>query len=229
MNQTGTPYVLARELRDIPEEVRAAPAPLVPWFPEPFALRAVDADGDDPATIASWMARPHLVDTWEQDWPVERWHRHLTAQLTGTYSLPCVLSLDFAGVDRPELGVRDVAYVELYRPAKDEIARLYDAGPTDIGFHIATADPELTGKGVISRWIGLLGEAVWDQDPDCRRLLCEPDHRNPRMRRALVKNGWTELGEFDIRPTRRIALHVLPRTPDDAPTLRTGPVTPKTG
>lgn len=225
MNPTGTPRVettsrLARELTDIPDEIRRAPAPVVPEFGAPYSLRVVDADGSDPAMITEWMSRPHLVQTWEQDWPLERRLDNLTAQLAGTYSRPCVLGVDFAALDRPEIGHREVAYVELYRPAKDEIGRLYHAGPRDMAFHIATAETVLLGKGVVSGWIGLLPGAIWAAEPECRRLLCDPDHRNLPMRKALEKNGWQLLGEFDVRPDRRIALYVLPREPQDMPALR---------
>ncbi|MBF6167459.1 acetyltransferase [Streptomyces gardneri] len=220
MNPTGTPYVLKRELTDIPDDVRAAPAPVIPDFPEPFALRVADPDSDDPATIAEWMSLPHLARTWEQPWPPERRRADIAAQLAGTYSRPCIVSFDFAAIDLPELGRREVAYVELYRPAKDECARFYHADPRDMAFHIATADQNVIGRGVMSKWIGLLAEGIWAAEPECRRLMGDPDHQNISVRRALAKNGWLELGEFDVRPGRRIALCTLPREPQDVPAIR---------
>lgn len=220
MTPTGTPLVLARELITISDEVRAAPAPVLPEFPAPFSLRAVEITGADPATITEWMARPHLVQTWEQDWPLDRRRAHLAAQLAGSYSLPCILGFDFAALDRPELGRREVAYVELYRAAKDEIGGLYHADARDMAFHIATADLNLIGKGLMSTWIGHLANGIRSAEPECRRLMCDPDYRNAPMRKALEKNGWQLVGEFDVRPDRRIALYTLPRTPADLPTVR---------
>ncbi|GAB4583134.1 GNAT family N-acetyltransferase [Nocardia sp. IFM 10818] len=215
-----TPYVLARELTDVPDEVRTAPAPVVPVFPEPFSLRLVDVDSEDPRTITEWMRRPHLLETWEQDWPVERRHADCAAQLAGTFSRPCLLGYDFAALGDPETGRRDVAYVELYRPAKDEIATLYRADPRDMGFHIATADTRLLGRGVMSAWMRQLVERLFETEPECRRVMCEPDYRNTPMRKALEKNGWQHLGDFDIRPDRRISLYTLLRDPADLPVLR---------
>lgn len=215
-----TPYVLARELTDLPAEVRTAPAPVIPEFDAPFALRLADLASGDPETVTEWMARPHLLETWEQAWTAERRRLDWTAQLAGTYSRPCLLSYDFAALGQPELGVLDVSYVELYRPAKDEIARLYEADPHDVGFHIATADTRLLGRGIVSEWMNQLGRRVLETDPRCRRLMCEPDYRNTPMRKALEKNGWQNLGEFDIRPDRRIALYTLTRDAADQPVLR---------
>ncbi|MEV6323074.1 GNAT family N-acetyltransferase [Nocardia sp. NPDC051787] len=220
MNPTDMEYTLARELTDLPDEVRAAPAPVIPDVSEPFGLRLVDSAGDDPETIAEWMSRPHLLSTWEQPWPASRRRADCRAQLAGTYSRPCILSLDYAAIDRPELGRRDIGYLELYRAAKDEIARLYVADPHDIGFHIATADPELLGRGVIPAVMMQLMAAIFAADPRCRRIMGDPDHRNAAVLRAAEKEGWQHLGLFDVRPDRRIALVTLPRTPQDIPSIR---------
>ncbi|MEV6771194.1 GNAT family N-acetyltransferase [Nocardia sp. NPDC051030] len=218
MNRTT--YVLVRELTDIPDEVRAAPAPVIPEFAAPFSLRPVDIEGSDPETITEWMHRPHLLETWEQDWDIERRYADCTAQLAGTFSRPCILGYDFTALGLPELGPREVAYVELYRPAKDEIARLYEADPRDMGFHIATADTNLLGRGVMSRWMRQLAERILATEPECLRVMCEPDYRNTPMRKALEKTGWHHLGDFDIRPDRRISLYAFPRDAADLPVIR---------
>ncbi|MEV0252308.1 GNAT family N-acetyltransferase [Nocardia sp. NPDC050712] len=220
MNPTGTPHALPRELTDIPDAVRRVPAPVLPTFEAPFTLRPAGSTDEDAALITEWMSRPLLVQTWEQDMPLAWRQANLAAQLAGTYSLPCVLGYDFTAADRPDLGRREVGYVELYRAAKDEISTLYHAHPHDMAFHIATADPNLVGKGIMSTWMRRLAEGVLAAEPECRRLMCDPDYRNGPMRRALEKIGWQLLGEFDIRPDRRIALYTLPREPADLAVLR---------
>jgi RimJ/RimL family protein N-acetyltransferase len=212
-----TPHVLKRELIDIDDDVRAAPPPVVPVFEPPFSLRLVDPNGTDPEMLATWMSLPHLVDTWEQPWSAEQWRTDSAARLAGDYSRPCILSVDLSvfadnkGLTGSDEGMTEVAYVELYRAARDENATVYNAEPRDMGFHIATARTELLGRGVISTWMGLLADAIWSADPLCRSIIVDPDHRNTFMRRALVKKGWHELGEFDVRPDRRIALYSLIR------------------
>lgn len=207
----GTPdgYTIGREITDVGADVVAAGGPVVPVLTGRFRLRAVDPTGDDPAMLVSWFARPHLVETWEQEWSEAKWRADSTHRLAGDYSRPLIVSLDGA----------EIGYVELYRPARDEIARLYPVDPYDMGIHIATADPALTGRGVMSGWLAELAQALFDADSRCRRVVLEPDARNSRIRRALTRHGWTDAGEFDVRPDRRIALHILGRTPADVPQL----------
>ncbi|TCJ94303.1 GNAT family N-acetyltransferase [Nocardia alba] len=215
MNPAGTPTALPREQTDLPAEVAATPAPALPVFAAPFSLRPADPDSADPETLAEWMTRPHLLESWEQDWDAERRRDNFRAQLAGTYSIPCILSLDFAVLGEPELGMREVAYVEFYRAAKDEIGRFYDSDPGDIGFHIATADTAVIGKGIMSGWISAMTTAVFAADPTCRRVLADPDHRNVAIARGLAKAGFRLIGEIDVRPDRRISLQYVPRTPHD--------------
>ncbi|WP_410873979.1 GNAT family N-acetyltransferase [Nocardia sp. A7] len=217
MNPAGTPTALPREQTDLPAETAAAPAPVLPVFAAPFSLRLADPDGTDPELLAEWMTRPHLLETWEQDWDAQRRRENFRAQLAGTYSRPCILSLDFAVLGEPELGVRDIAYLEFYRAAKDEIGRFYDSDPSDIGFHIATADTAVIGKGIMSAWISTMVTAVFAADPHCRRVMGDPDHRNVAIARSLTKAGFQLVGEIDVRPDRRIALYAASRMPADLP------------
>ncbi|MGV9712552.1 GNAT family N-acetyltransferase [Gordonia sp. NPDC003424] len=202
-------YSIGREITDVPAEVAAAGPPVVPELTGRFRLRPADPDGTDPAMLVGWFSRPHLVATWEQEWSVQRWRDDIAHRLAGNYSRPLIVALD--GVE--------MGYIELYRPARDEIARIYPADPYDMGLHIATADVELTGRGMMSDWMAELAQRIFDADERCRRVVLEPDARNSRIRRALTKRGWSDLGEFDVRPDRRIALHILGRTPSDVPEL----------
>ncbi|MFT3898737.1 MAG: GNAT family N-acetyltransferase [Gordonia sp. (in: high G+C Gram-positive bacteria)] len=199
--------VIAREVRDVDPAVVAAGPPVIPNLAGRFRLRLVDPDGDDPTMLADWFARPHLVQTWDQPWSAETWAADTRTRLAGDYSRPLVVSHDG----------RDVAYLELYRVARDEIARLYRTDPYDTGLHIATADTSLLGRGVMSGFMGDLVEAVFADEPRCRRVVAEPAAENTRMRRALVKQGFVELGDFQIRPDRRITLCVRGRSPLDVP------------
>lgn len=219
-----TSHVLQREIVDVGDDIRAAGPPVVPTFTSGYSLRLVDPDSADPDTIASWMSLPHLVESWEQPWTREEWRADSAARLAGDYSRPCILGVDLSQLDgfdapppRGDLpadnapGMTEVAYVELYRAARDENARVYDAAPSDMGFHIATGPTEYLDRGIISEWMAQLADAIFAADTHCETIIVDPDHRNTRMRRALQKRGYTELGEFDVRPGRRIALHTMTR------------------
>lgn len=199
--------VLARELKDLPQDVLDVPAPPIPKVAAPYRVRVVDAEGPDTATITGWMNQPHLAQAWEYDWPQERWYRHLRAQLDGTYSRPLIAEYDG----------RPVAYLEIYRTAKDQIAGCYDAHPHDIGMHAAIAVTSMIGKGVGPRLLPQLVSSVFEVEPLCRRMVFEPDYRNTAMRRLSAYGGGVFLGEHWMRADRRIALYVVPRTREDLP------------
>lgn len=199
----GTP-VLKRELIDIADEVRAVDAAPIPVLADPYDIRLADA-AVDAELISEWMNRPHLVEAWEYDWPPQRWQRYLQAQLDGRYSRPLIAS--FRG--------NPAGYVELYRAAKDSIAPCYAADPHDIGIHAAIADLGLVNRGLGPTLLPRIVAGMFEHDPDCRRIMFDPDHRNTGARRLCEWAGCEFLGEHQMS-NRRMALYALPRTPGDA-------------
>jgi len=199
--------VLPRELTSIPDAVRAVGAPPTPILAEPYDIRLAAADADA-EMVSEWMNRPHLVEAWEYDWPPERWHRYLSAQLDGQYSRPLIGS--FRGAP--------FGYIEVYRAAKDSIAPRYDADPHDIGLHAAIADPKYVNRGIAPIVLPRLVASVFEFEPRCRRIMFDPDHRNTGARRLCEYAGCTFLGEHDMA-NRRMALYALPRTPSDVPAV----------
>lgn len=198
---TGVPAAaLPRELTDISEAVRKVPPPPVPDLLPPYTVRVADPDGADAEIVAEWMNRPHLATTWEYDWPVTRWRNHLRAQVDGAYSLPLILSIDH--VDR--------GYLEIYRAAKDAIARCYDSQPYDLGLHGAIADEEFMHRGLGALMLTKVVASLLVKDPACQRIMFDPDHRNTTVRRLCESLGCEFLGEHDM-PNRRMALYALER------------------
>ncbi|HET6734545.1 GNAT family N-acetyltransferase [Mycobacterium sp.] len=196
--------VLPRELPSVSDSVRAVGAPPTPILAEPYAIRLADPDGDA-EMISEWMNRPHLAEAWEYDWPPQRWHRYLRAQLDGEYSRPFIGS--FRGAP--------FGYIELYRAAKDSIAPRYDAEPHDIGLHAAIAELKFVNRGIGPILLPRLVASVFELEPQCRRIMFDPDHRNSGARRLCEYAGCTFLGEHDMS-NRRMALYALPRSPSDA-------------
>jgi RimJ/RimL family protein N-acetyltransferase len=195
---TDTGYRLARELADVPDEVVAVPRPPTPTLDPPYAIRV--AGPADAPLVAEWMNRPHLAQAWEYDWPVERWRRHIEAQLAGSYSLPLIGS-------RHDV---DGGYLELYRAAKDSIAPCYDCDPYDLGLHAAIADASVVNRGFGPLLLPRIIASVFRVEPRCQRIMFDPDHRNSAARRLCEFVGCTFLGEHDMA-NRRMALYSLPR------------------
>ncbi|OBG26602.1 GNAT family N-acetyltransferase [Mycobacterium sp. E3198] len=201
--------ILPRELTDITDEVRNVPPPPgVAEVPPPYAFRLADPDADA-EMVAEWMSRPALAEAWESAWPAERWRRHLRAQLDGNYSRPFFASQDG----------EDHAYIELYRAAKDSIATRYEADPYDLGIHAAIADEEFANRGIAGYVLPHFVASVLSQDPQCRRIMFDPDYRNKTARRFCERAGCVFLGEHDMS-NRRMALYALALDPGDVPKLR---------
>lgn len=194
----GSSQVLARHRSDIAEELRRLDRPPVPSLDPPYALRA--AHGADAEMVAEWMNRPHLVAAWEYDWPSWRWHRHLSAQLEGNYSMPLI------GSRHSE----DFAYLELYWGAKDVISRYYAAERYDLGLHAAIADVTLVNRGLGPMLLPRVVASVFSAEPRCRRIMFDPDHRNRTARRLCEHAGCRFLDEHDTH-NRRMSLYALER------------------
>lgn len=204
-----TERILPRELAELSDEVRSVPPPpSVVEVPKPYAFRLVDPDADA-EMIAEWMKRPLLAEAWESLWPTSRWRHYLRAQLDGSYSRPFLASLDG----------QDHGYIELYRAAKDSIATRYEANPYDLGMHAAIADLEFMSRGIAQYVLPYFVASVLGQEPQCRRIMFDPDHRNEIARRFCERAGCVFLGEHNMS-NRRMALYVLPLSPEDVPQLR---------
>src|SRR3546814_5026364 len=111
----------------------------------------------------------------------------------------CSSDLSFS---RPFLTSRkgeDIGYVELYRAAKDSIATRYDADPHDLGMHAAIADTKLVNRGIAPLMLPRLMKDMFALEPECRRIMFDPDHRNIGARRLVEYVGCTFLGEHQMR------------------------------
>jgi lysine N-acyltransferase len=199
--------ILLRELPDVSDEVRNIPPPPVPEAIGPCKVRIADPDADA-ERLSDWFNRPHLVKAWQCNFPPEKWHGYISAQLAGTYSRPLIMSLDG----------QDLMYIERYRAAKDYIATRYRADPYDLGVHAAILDPASMNMGHSQSLTPAGVATIFDEEPQCRRIMLETDHLNVKARRLCERVGCGFLGEHDM-PNRRIALYVLPRTPEDTPLL----------
>ncbi|MDY6997227.1 MAG: GNAT family N-acetyltransferase [Actinomycetota bacterium] len=194
--------ILARELTDLSDEVRAVPAPPTPQLSDPFSVTPVDPTRDADM-IAEWMNRPHLAQTWEYDRPVTWWRGYLQAQLAGEYSRP------FIG----KLNGKPHGYIEVYRAAKDSIAPRYDADPYDLGLHAAIADLDIVNRGIGPLLLPRLAAHLFEVEPRCRRIMFDPDHRNTGARRLCEYARCEFLGEHQMA-NRRMALYALHRPAD---------------
>lgn len=157
----------------------------MPVVDPPWSARIADQDADT-ALVHAWNHRAHVAEFWRQDWPRERWHAELQAQLAGDHSLPCLLDLD----DAP------LAYLEVYRVARDRLSAYCTSAPHDLGVHIAIGDVDRTGRGLGRRALEVVSTGLFAADPLCERVYAEPDVRNIASIRAFAAAGFEPHGEI---------------------------------
>ncbi|NUR84499.1 MAG: acetyltransferase [Nonomuraea sp.] len=179
-------------------ELTVGPPPL-PRVEPPWEVRRVSSE--DARLVWRWMNEPHVAAAWDQAWPLDKWTAELTAQLTGDHSLPCVVGHDG----------RDVAYVEIYRVLRDRLALLYAADPHDLGVHVAIGDVGDTGHGLGSRLLRAVADGLLAADPDCVRVVAEPNVLNLASIRAFGNAGFERTADVEF-PHKTAALMIRPRT-----------------
>jgi RimJ/RimL family protein N-acetyltransferase len=167
-----------------------------------FDLRPACAE--DAAKIAWWMAQPHIRQWWHQDWSVERWAQELSEQTAGEHSTPCVVSIDS----------EDFGYLELYRVRHDRLAEYYASDEHDWGVHVAIGDVTRVGRGLGRRLLRSLADALLGTDPDCLRVVAEPDIDNTQSVRAFAAAGFVKQGELQL-PEKTALLMVRTRTVEE--------------
>ncbi|WP_367137666.1 GNAT family N-acetyltransferase [Saccharothrix sp. HUAS TT1] len=182
------------------DDLSAVPGPPLPVLTGGWHARAVDPDTRDLDLVHRWMQAPHVAAFWHQAWPRERWERELRHQLSGLHSLPVLVSQ----------GEDPVMYLEVYRAARDVVARVYPARPHDLGLHVAVGELGMTDRGLVRGLLPVLTSALFDADPRCTRVLLEPDVRNRRAIASFTAGGFAPVGEV-LLPDKVAVLMVRTR------------------
>ncbi|KAA1429567.1 acetyltransferase [Mycolicibacter arupensis] len=204
---------MPRQRSGLSDYVLSIPPPPLPILDEPYSTRFADPDRDA-EMISEWMNRPHLAQTWGYDYPPDQWRRHLEVQFEGNYARPYIWLLHG----------EPIGYMELYRAAQDDIATVYDAHPHDVGLHGAMASVGALRKGHATNILGPLARSVFEADPECRRIMADPQADGSNGRLFWEHIGMPFLGEhYMVKWDQRIALFCWPRTPEDIPGHRATP------
>ncbi|WP_028663151.1 GNAT family N-acetyltransferase [Saccharomonospora halophila] len=181
-------------------EHHAIAGPPLPRMRAPWSVRPAEPDGPDLDLIHDWMHTPHVVAFWNQDWTRSRWAETLRRQRAGDHSLPCLVSHDDVLI----------AYLEVYRVARDRLADHYPHQPGDLGVHVAIGAPGDTGRGLGRSLLREVADGLLATDPACGRVVAEPDVRNVPSVKAFRKAGFRFVTEIDL-PEKTAALMVRSR------------------
>lgn len=190
-----------RELRDgLVADVIAAGPPPAPRLPAGWWIDPVLGQGWTLDLVHSWMQEPHVAAWWHQPWPRQEWSEAIAVQYAGDHSRPWLVSRHG----------RPLAYIEVYRPARDVVSRTYRAGAHDLGVHLAIGAVADTGRGLGTALLRAVGDGLFAADPSCPQLVADPAADHVVARRAFAAAGFELLGEVDL-PHKRAALLVRPR------------------
>lgn len=177
----------------IPARQRTAPPPPVPLLRRGgITLRYAEPNGGDLRLIHGWMNAPHVAEFWNQDWPLEHWGAHLAQMYDDTYERPYIA----------ELNGRPIAYVELYRSARDVVADHYAAHPWDLGLHGAIGETDLVGKNLAFLfWLDVI-PAIFRAETECEAVVTDPAANHPvavRLDQLVADRiGGENLGEVEL-------------------------------
>jgi lysine N-acyltransferase len=195
-----------RALAEPPEpDVAAAGPPPRPQLAPPWSLAAVRPEGAELAIVQRWMAAPHVAEFWRQAWTLAEWSAAVARQHGGSHSRPWLVGLDG----------EYVAYVEVYRAARDILTRHVPVEPHDLGVHLAIGDPARTGRGLGPRVLRALVAGLFAADVSCRRVVGDPDAAHTVARRAFAAAGFVPVAEVDL-PHKRAAIVAAPRDGTEA-------------
>jgi RimJ/RimL family protein N-acetyltransferase len=182
------------------------PGPPLPLLSGRWTARVARAEGADLDLVHGWMQSPHIDAFWHQAWPRERWYEEIAGHLAGDAILPVLVDLDG----------RPLAYIEVYRVIRDRLAGHYPELPHDLGVHIAIGEADRTGKGLGRTLLRALAEGLLAADPECTRVVAEPDVANGPSLRAFEAAGFRPAGKV-VFPDKTAALMIHPRREEDMP------------
>ncbi|MCP3801210.1 acetyltransferase [Allokutzneria sp. A3M-2-11 16] len=181
----------------------AVPAPPLPTMPPPWSVRVVEPDSADVAIVHGWMHHPAIARFWKQTWTLEEWSEKVRRHLSGSHTIPLLFSRN--GIP--------LVYTQVYRVALDRIGEFYRYHPHDLGVHV-TVDPGSIGAGLMEDVAPAIIDALFAADPECRRIIGEPNATNAAAVRSAAAFGFTPVGRITL-PDKTAELMVRPRTPED--------------
>ncbi|MFP8944593.1 GNAT family N-acetyltransferase [Streptomyces fenghuangensis] len=85
-----------------------------------------------------------------------------------------------------------VALLQTYDPAEDRVGLCYEVRPGDVGAHLLLAPAADAGE---PGFTGRLAAAILEYllaDPDCRRIVVEPDARNEKAIARMLRTGFEQ-------------------------------------
>ena len=91
-----------------------------------------------------------------------------------------------------------LAYLEIYRTPRDVVGRHYPADPRDLGVHIAIGPRTGVGRGLGRALMRAVAAGLFAADPQCARVVADPDAAHVVARKMFTAAGFTLLHESEL-------------------------------
>mgnify|MGYP001371620429 CR=1 FL=1 len=198
-----------RELREgLDPAIAATPAPNGPVVPEPWVITPVLDHGPTLETVHRWLNGAANAASYDQAWPIERMAEEMAYQHAGVYSRPFLIGT----------AERWLGFFEVYRAGRDIVAKTYQADPGDLGLHATLGVQDREARRVGRAMLKAVLDGLLVANPDCRRVVAEPNASNRVVHLINRSIGFVEIGPIQL-PHKKAILFAYPRTPEDLPTL----------
>jgi acetyl CoA:N6-hydroxylysine acetyl transferase len=152
----------------------------------------------DAELLHDWMNRPHVVEFWNMDWPLQWVRDYLDRQVADPARSPYLGFVD----DEP------VGYVEVYDPLRDVLGGHAPVREGDLGAHVLIGNEDHLGRFSVA--LGRATIRFLFQRPEVQRIVGEPDVRNNNFLSLLAFLGFQKEMEVDM-PDKRAAFMVCTR------------------
>ncbi|MCP3801211.1 acetyltransferase [Allokutzneria sp. A3M-2-11 16] len=198
--------------------IEGLPPPL-PVSSRTWTFRAAEPDaGDgrrspDVDLVHAWMHEPHVERWWHEAWPRQKWAEVVhafRATKHALHTLPVLALSESMGA---------VAFLQVYRVPLDRVRPFYSYEEHDLGVHIAIGDEAKTNRKLGRSILRDTCLGLFAADPECRRVVAEPDADNVMSVRAFEAAGFRS--EYTIElPEKTGLLMAFPRGEADSPLRR---------
>ncbi|MFJ9620744.1 GNAT family N-acetyltransferase [Streptomyces sp. NPDC101181] len=187
----------------------APPAPSVPALRPAVHEHKVEGFGTVRLVRVDPAADSGLLHRWVTGERARFWGMadHTREQVREIYEF-----VDSLPTHHAYLALRDgvpAALFQTYEPDADPVGECYDVRPGDIGVHLLIAPADGPEHGYTTALMAALLTHVF-RDPDCLRVVVEPDARNERAIARMVRAGF-ELGPEIDKPEKTARLAFLTR------------------